>query len=69
MVCLFCGVGSGLVWWFSLVFLGVLFLGLLVGVGFVCSWVPGVGDFDGLNCLCSVCLFRRCCLGLVLWLV
>lgn len=55
---MFWGVGSGLVWWFSFGFSGMLFLGLLVNVGFVWSWVAGFGEFDGLTCLCSVCVLH-----------
>lgn len=47
--------------WFGglvLVFSRMLFLGLLVNVGFVWSWVPGFGGFDGLTCLCSVCVLH-----------
>lgn len=50
-------------------FFGSAVFGFACGCWICVLMVPGVGGFDGLNCLCSVCLFRRCCLGLGLWLV
>lgn len=65
VVCLFCGVGSGLVQCLVLGFGLLFFLGLLVDVGFAVHGFLGFGGFDSLNCLGSVCLLCRCCLGLI----